>query len=142
MDGFTVKHSISGLSVAAGQIVGCRGNSIFVQITQGFEEISECYEEEDRIFTLNFFTNRLVYKTLLNTLEWIKKHRLHAVLINNHLYDQVDYQIPDKRNEQKNYKCSISEILNEEQRSAVQQIVWGKNEKVPFLLHGPPGSIK
>lgn len=142
MDGFTLKQSITGRNVCAGRIVGCRGNTIHIQITQGFEEILECYKGEDQLFTLNFFTNRLVYKVLLNTLEWIKKHRLHAVLVNNQLYDQADYQIPDKRNEQNNFKCSISEVLNEEQKSAVQQIVWGENDKVPILLHGPPGRIK
>lgn len=142
LDGFTVKQLISGQNVGAGQVVGCRGDSVYIQITQGFEELSDFFSEENQRFTLNFFTNRSVYKVLLNTLEWFKKHKLHTVLVNNELYDQVDYQLPIERNEQKNFKCSISEVLNEEQKSAVQQIVWGENDKVPILLHGPPGRMK
>lgn len=141
MDGFTVKQYGSEQYVCDGKIVGCRRDLIFVQITQSFENILCCYGKEDQFFTINFFTNRIVYKVLLNTLEWIKKHKLHAVLINNQLYDQVDYSNP-KANEQNEFNCPCSENLNKEQKSAVQQIVWGQNLGIPYLLHGPPGRIK
>lgn len=140
MDGFTIKRFGNKQGVCAGQIVGVRGDLIYVQITQGFEEILEYYNNEGQLFSLNFFTNRLVYKMLMNTLEWIKKHGLHSVLINNPYYDQIDYSIPNLK--QYEFKCSISQTLNDEQQSAVQQIVWGENDKVPFILHGPPGKIK
>lgn len=130
-----------GSVICDGQIVGCRGDSIFVQITQSFDDILYCYDKENRIFTLNFFKNQLNYKVLLNSLEWIKKHGLHEVLINNQLYDQVDYSIP-KANAPNDFSCSFCKTLNDEQKSAVQQIVSQQNHGIPILLHGPPGRIK
>lgn len=38
--------------------------------------------------------------------------------------------------------CPFSEALNEEQKLAVQHIVWGQNHSLPMILHGPPGTGK
>lgn len=140
MNEFTVKQFGSGQYICAGKIIGCQGDLIFVQVTQNFEDIRYCYDKENQLFTLNFVTNGLVYKVLLNTMQWFEKHRLHAVLINNQRYDQVDYLI-SKANK-KNFSCPLSETLNEEQKSAIQHIVGQQKHGIPIILHGPPGRIK
>lgn len=140
MDGFTLRPVGSEQdNVCAGQIIGCREDSIFVKITQGFEEILCCHEQEGQFFKLNFFTNRLVYQLLLNALEWMKKHRLYAVLIDNPRYDHVNYSLPSAN--EHHFSCEFSKLLNLEQKSAVKHIVWGENHAVPILLHGPPGIL-
>lgn len=138
LDGFTVQSVGSEENiVCAGRFIGCRDDVIFLKITQDFEDILSCYDKSDQYFTINFFTNRLVYQLQLNALEWFKNHKLHAVLINNQRYDQVDYKILSEHT-----LSPFSESLNEEQKSAVQHIVWGQNHGTPILLHGPPGRTK
>lgn len=142
LDGFTVRPVGVGQDIVyAGHIIGCRGELIFIKITQGFEEILSYYDQEAKFFALKFFTNRLVYQVLLNTLEYIKNHKLHAVLINNPKYEQVFHSNKLTANEQ-DFSCPFSATLNEEQKTALQHIVWGQNYDVPILLHGPPGTGK
>lgn len=133
LDGFTVKHL-----GCAGQIIGCREDSIFVRITQNFEEILRC--EKDQEFTINFFTNRSAYKILLNAIQWMKAHRLYPVLIKNERYDKIEHSI-SKVSEQ-SFCCPFSATLNDEQATAVKHIVWGQNHGIPMILHGPPGTGK
>lgn len=141
MDAFTLRAvGFEHQTVCAGQVIGYRNDLLFIKITQNFEELFVCYDKEGQFFNINFIKNRLVYQVLLNALEWIKRHGLHSVLINNTKYDQVDYSIT-RENEQK-FSCAYSETLNDEQKCAVQHIVWGKNHTIPILLHGPPGTGK
>lgn len=127
-------------TVYAGEVIGCRENLMFVKITEGFEEILSLNDNEHQYFSINFFTNRMVYQLLLNALDWMKKHKLHSVLINNHRYDEIDYSIHTPIDLK--LCCPYSDTLNEEQRLAVLHILRGKNHELPILLHGPPGTGK
>lgn len=40
------------------------------------------------------------------------------------------------------FHCPFSDKLNEEQKNAVQHILWEPKQSIPYILHGPPGRIK
>lgn len=76
----------------------------------------------------------------MRTMEWMKKQKLHAVLINNPRYNQIDcLHLTPSTNK---FRCSLSQNLNEEQKAAVRHIVWGEKIEIPTILHGPPGTGK
>lgn len=142
LDSFTIKHFDSEEDLAAGQVIGSRNNILFLKITQNCEEILCCYRNTEQYFSIKFGLNRMIYKILMNTMEWVKEHRLFGVLINNEIYDQVDHSISKPFDDQKAFNCPSTSKLNYEQKVAVQHIVFDENIKVPMLLHGPPGKFQ
>lgn len=94
---------------------------------------------DDDVYDVFFKVNRMIYQLQHNALNFVKKHRLFSILINNPSYhsqslyslDQSDdFELPTNPNE-----------LNKEQMRAVKCIVDGEYNPVPYLIYGPPGKI-
>lgn len=140
LDSFTIKQLDSETDLAAGQVIGSRKKHLFLKITQNCEDIMCCYSNTDQYFSIKFGLNRMVYKILINTMKWVKEHRLFKVLINSENYNQIDHSIAKSTDQI--FNCPFTNTLNHEQKLAVQHIVFEHNTKVPMLLHGPPGKFQ
>lgn len=83
-----------------------------------------------------FHSNRTPFLLQHNALNWIEKHQLFDCLINNPIYDGKIVNLPQTQS------INIDEQkLNEEQNSAILNIVNGKDDPWPYLLFGPPGRV-
>lgn len=96
-----------------------------------------------KIVDLDFQTNRTPYLLQHSALNWLKKHNLLGILIENPKYeDNTMNESVSKDNEfEVNFKSSWLDNLNYEQRIAVEQIIQGKNKSTPFMFFGPPGKL-
>lgn len=100
-------------------------------------------------YDLSFILNKTVHQLQHNALDFIQKHRLYDILINNPLYHTQRCTMSVQSSTTSPYlstasaQCSIDEIdeLNREQLQAVNCIVEGKNYPLPYLLYGPPGKV-
>lgn len=110
---------------------------IYLAINEGYDELAE--QLNDICYDIRFYSNRLPYQLQHYALEWINEHKLFPLLIDNPTYrdeylynNDVDYTI----------RSEISSKLNTSQRKAVKNIVLARNQPIPFLLFGPPGTGK
>lgn len=101
------------------------------------------------IYDLHFQLNRTVYQSQHNALDFITKHSLFDILINNPIY----HNDANVQRLHTTYSMHLDPFmsttssggylnndgLNREQIQAVNCIVEGKNYPVPYLLYGPPG---
>lgn len=88
------------------------------------------------LYDIHFKLNQIVYESQHNAIDFIGKHKLFNILINNPNYHK---QIPTTSNLVLNY--SRNDGLNSEQIQAVDCIIQGSNYPLPYLLYGPPGKI-
>lgn len=113
-----------------GKITKRESNKIFVDIYPAKDWWSN--ETYDILFEIN----RTVYQLQHNALNFIKKHHLFEILINNPMYQQqylpsLSYHMMPSNGDE----------LNSEQLLAVDCMINGKYNPVPYLLYGPPGMI-
>lgn len=87
-------------------------------------------------YDIAFEINRIVYQLQHNALEFIQKHRLFDILINNPSYQ---YQREECMLNLSACRISTPIGLNSEQTKAVDSIISGDNFPLPYLLYGPPG---
>lgn len=93
LDHFTLKPSETSKEVEptkyqiiiSGLIKGSNKDFIFVEVDEGFGHLlNNCSKQTYDIF---FNINRMPFRLQHNALEWIKKHNLFNILINNPIYD-------------------------------------------------------
>lgn len=72
-----------------GRIQGCDQNYIYIQITEGFEELSVLATNYMQTFDVNFYINQTPYQLQLQALDFLVKHRLFEILINNPIYSTI-----------------------------------------------------
>lgn len=89
-------------------------------------------------YSIEFEINRTGFQLQHNALNFIKKHALFKILINNPLYHYQNSISPTIRN---NPTISKQNGLNDEQTQAIECIVNGEYNPLPYLLYGPPGTI-
>lgn len=117
-----------------GQVIEANENEMIFKITEGFTELLKHRTKNvDIVFTYN----RTTYQLQHNSLKWMMEHDLFTMFIRNTLYDSNE-QCQSTISEY-NFICQSSEMLNEEQQTAVKSIVTTHNRPIPFLLFGPPG---
>lgn len=88
-------------------------------------------------YNILFEINRIVYQLQHNALHFIEKHDLFKILIDNPMY-KVQYS-PSLSYDM---MTSVEDELNSEQSLAINCMVNGKYNPVPYLLYGPPGTGK
>lgn len=90
-------------------------------------------------YDIFFEINRTGYQLQHNALDFIKKHRLFTILINNPMYHD---QIVCTMSQPVIRQCANSkDSLNIEQEKAIESIMNGRYKPVPNLLYGPPGEF-
>lgn len=158
------KNSNEGLTIE-GKIVSRKDDKIFVDIWQ--RGWAPCVDESD-IYCMHFQPIRKNFHLQMAALESVDTHELFGILINNQEYHvlgkklttfNVDYQLPEGGEGKIQlsyyergchsfapctrmiyYPSKLFASLNDEQRTAVVNIVEGGHYPVPYLLYGPPGS--
>lgn len=88
------------------------------------------------LYDVSFLLNRTVYQLQHNALDFIQKHKVFDIILNNSNFGRR--HITMEECEHHNESVTDSE-LNEEQTQAVNCIINGKNHPLPYLLYGPPG---
>lgn len=96
-----------------------------------------CYEVYDMFFTVN----RMEYQLQHNALNLIETHRLFPILIDNPLYrrQSLHSAFQAENFEFITNRTELNTELNIEQMQAIECIVNGNYNPVPYLLYGPPG---
>lgn len=101
---------------------------IYVDIYPGWK----CNSNET--YSISFEIHRTIFQLQHNALRFINEHGLFSILINNPLYHTQDpIMLPT------NHSVTNQSGLNDEQNQAIEYIVNGKYNPLPYLLYGPPG---
>lgn len=87
-------------------------------------------------FDLKFRVNSTPFQVQHNALNWINKHRLYSKLIQNPKFQNTRDAIQFHKYE---FNGKTTDYLNEEQQSAVENIIRLNSDSVPYLIFGPPG---
>lgn len=98
-----------------------------------------------QVYDISFHSNRSTYQLQHNALQLMKNHKLFSKIIRHPLYESRSKPECDKSD--KNFHCARTRSLNDEQQTAVFNIInrlvnkknAEKNGSVPYLLFGPPG---
>lgn len=123
-------RSNSSMEKFDGKIRGRESARINVEIYPGWKcDISDAY-------SITFEINRTGFQLQHNALKFIKKHSLFDILINNPLYHCQNSILPTISS---NPAISEQDGLNREQMQAIECIVNGEYNPLPYLLYGPPG---
>lgn len=95
---------------------------------------------EKQYFDIIFNMNRTSYQLQHRAIDYLGRHELHPILINNKKYDSYEYDYEDELVEDlsENFAGKMSENLNIEQKAAVQNII-SSSSSLPYLLFGPAG---
>lgn len=136
-----------------GKVTKRVANKIFVKLF---------YSQEWRCgvkYDIHFELNQLNYQIQHSALDLIEMHRLFPVLINNPLYHSQSYDASvthmkrllacDEHIARKSGSRSIVKTtakpqradLNPEQTQAIECIIGGSYNPLPYLLYGPPGKV-
>lgn len=89
-------------------------------------------------YSITFEINRTGFQLQHNALKFIKEHAVFNVLINNPLYHCQNSMSP-RINNNINPTVLNQNELNVEQIQAIECIVYGDYNPLPYLLYGPPG---
>lgn len=127
--------------LASGQIKKYDNDFIYVEIVE--EEFADLQKySEKQCFDIRFNMNRVGYQLQHRALDYVRRHSLHSILINNKLYARQYDFVNDVSGSFGNSLNSLSgkfaERLNDEQRIAVKFITKSDNLQ-PYLLFGPAG---
>lgn len=72
-----------------------------------------------------------------NALKFIKSHNLFPILIKNPQYESNNNRTLSPAKE-----YTFAEELNQEQRTAITNIIEARNKPCPYVLFGPAGNRK
>lgn len=130
----------SGTRSSNGQVIFKEDNKMFVELER-METINGW--NPDELYDIVFRYDRKYYLMQHQALDFIQRHKLFDLLINNPKYhstttveeptDEQNYDPPD---ELENF------YLNEEQKDAIANIIQGDYFPLPYLLYGPAGTGK
>lgn len=111
---------------------------IYLRISNQYDELGQRSRDGITV-NIEFCTNnRNTYAVQHTAMRFIIDHELFDILINNPKYEMVHDEVPQIDVNKYIFHCSSVDTLNQEQRSAVINIVTMSHE-IPFLLFGPPG---
>lgn len=130
-----VLFSKDGNRITDGQIIFKEDNKIFVDLS------TTTNWHKDRSYDIVFRHNRTFYLLQHQALDFVRIHKVFNLLINNPNY----YRIPEfngTMSDQSNDSPTTRLDLNEEQKSALVNIVRGGYYPLPYLLYGPAGTGK
>lgn len=113
-----------------GKIIRRESGKIYVNIYPGWE----CSSTGS--YSIKFEVNRTGFQLQHNALDFIQMHGLFSIFINNRLYYSQNPISPSIDN---NHTISTQNDLNDEQTQAIECIVNGNYNPLPYLLYGPPG---
>ncbi|KAG4069838.1 hypothetical protein HA402_009545 [Bradysia odoriphaga] len=131
---FMMLPSSTLLPFLQGKITRRAANKIFVRIF--FPKDWRCGVKYDIHFEFNQFN----YQIQHSALDFIEMHRLFPILINNPLYRRQSSHA--SVNPGTDRFTSERTDLNPEQRQAIECIIGGSYNPLPYLLFGPPGTGK
>lgn len=113
-----------------GKILRRESEIIYADIYPGWE----CTTTDS--YNITFEVNQLVFQLQHNALNFIRQHHLFDIFINNPQYHSPDPPWIDNNN-----TISPQDGLNAEQLQAIECIVNGNYNPMPYLLYGPPGRV-
>lgn len=93
LKGFTIKPIESENTSISGRIQGCNDQFIYIKIDEGFEELLCYVADEEQLFNVRFFINRMNYQLQHNALTYMQNHILFPILINNPRYSENDDEL-------------------------------------------------
>lgn len=94
---------------------------------------------KNQYFDITFNMNRTSYQLQHRAIDYLEKHDLHPVLINNIKYDSFEYDYEDELvGMPENLAAETSKNLNTEQKTAVQNII-SSSSPLPYILFDPAG---
>lgn len=73
----------------SGKVKGNNKDFIFIEIEEGLGYLMNNYTKQT--FDIFFNINRMPFRLQHNALEWMKKHSLFHILINNSTYDDLKH---------------------------------------------------
>lgn len=151
IDYFTLQSSVGYKPVieASGRIKRVDKNYIYIQFGENSSENgsdrSACRKIdlirkhcEKQYFDITFNINRTSYQLQHRALNYLERHKLHPILIDNKRYDSYERVDELVENLSGNFAGKMAEKLNIEQKIAVKNIV-SSNSSLPYLLFGPAG---
>lgn len=107
-------------------------SSIKLKITENLYYLE--YYRTDQIYNMRFIAIRTTFQLQHTAIQQLKEQNLFRKLIKNPLYEN------GKEHESQSEPLVSKNNLNDSQKMAVVNMV--KNDEVPFLLFGPPGTGK
>lgn len=113
-----------------GKILRRDSNTIYVDIYPA----RECLTNDT--YSIMFEVNRIGFQLQHNALDFVKRHDLFGIFINNpeyHHSNSVSQSVDIS------HTTSVESSLNDEQMQAIECIVNGQYNPMPYLLYGPPG---
>lgn len=156
LDYFTLKEKYSDMMIS-GQVKGCNKEFIFMDIADD-KECEYLKRNLHSSYDIYFRGNRLPFQLQHQALEWIVNHRLYKNFVNHPNYELITSVVPVSQNHVFRYtfwrtvkrilvsivpyvffRGKLASKLNEEQKTAVINIVRGGNKPLPYLLFGPAG---
>lgn len=120
-------------TVYDGEIILKLNTKIYIELNDLTDKLNT-----DELYDICFDYNPIFYHLQHQALDFVQRHRLFDILINNSLYHEKS----DTSKQIDLNDSSIIDDLNEEQIKAVNKICAGKYYPLPYLLYGPPGTGK
>lgn len=80
-------------TLICGRISLCDENYIYIQITEGIEELLPWNAKQIQLFDVVFYKNRTTHQLQHSALDYVKKHKLFGILINNPNFERNEYQL-------------------------------------------------
>lgn len=142
IDHFTMQssHGYHPVVVASGQVKGSDKAFIYIEIIE--EDFDFVHTNCDKqYFDIEFHINRGPYQIQHRALEYVEKHNVHTMLINNPKYYQSEehaHRHESSSSSLDKLSGKLAENLNDEQKMAVTFISKSDNF-LPYLLFGPAG---
>lgn len=141
IDNFTLQSSAGykPVIVASGRVKSCDKNFIYIQIGEEDIELTRNYCEK-QYFDIIFNINRTSYQLQHRALNYVERHHLHPILINNERYNSYEDVDRDELVDHPliSFTGKLAENLNTEQKIAVKYIS-KSNSLLPYILFGPAG---
>lgn len=135
VDGLTLEPvGVGYMAIISAELVHCDKNSFVIKVTDGFDEIMR----NDR-FNVKFGMNSLTFMSMHNSLKWFKEHKLHRILVDNPVLNNISSIKPSS---DFRFNCELPKSLNEEQKLAIKYMIDAYCHPLPYVLHGPPGTGK
>lgn len=128
--------SNSGKRISDGQIISKENNKIFVELNKTDDW------HPDHSYDIIFQYNRKPYLVQHQALDFIRRHKLFDLLINNPKYHSNTAESCTDDREYKLPAALENFNLNAEQNDAIVNMVRGDYFPLPYLLYGPAGTGK
>lgn len=122
--------------IVSGEIQKYDQSHLYILVENEYEKLFNL-NEDGITFIINFSTNPTTSQMQHNALKLIKSHNLFPILIKNPQYESNNNRTLSPAKE-----YTFAEELNQEQRTAITNIIEARNKPCSYVLFGPAGNRK